>query len=197
MQVPPEVIGAAANGDAAAREAIYHACSGSVYTLIRRLVSRGAIADELFQEVFVEILRSAGDYTGRGSFGGWVRAITVNKCLMYLRSPWHRRLFWIDAQQHEDEESPALALVDSASQPDVQAAASVDLERALGQLSAVTRSVVWLHDVEGYTHHEIATLLGRTPSFSKSQLARAHVRLRRLLEPQVEALPCTPIPNNC
>jgi RNA polymerase sigma-70 factor (ECF subfamily) len=196
MEVPPDVIGAAANGDAAAREAIYHACSGSVYTLIRRLVARTAIADELFQEVFVEILRSAGSYSGQGSFGGWVRAIAVNKCLMYLRSPWHRRLFWMDAQQ-EDEESPALTLVDSAPQPDVQAAASADLERALGQLSAVTRSVVWLHDVEGYTHHEIATLLGRSPSFSKSQLARAHVRLRELLEPQVESLPCTPIPNNC
>lgn len=196
MEVSPDVIGAAANGDAAAREAIYHACSGSVYTLIRRMVARAAIADELFQEVFVEILRSTGSYTGQGSFGGWVRAITVNKCLMYLRSPWHRRLFWMDAQQ-EDEESPTVVLVDSAPQPDAQAAASADLERALGQLSALTRSVVWLHDVEGYTHHEIATLLGRTPSFSKSQLARAHVRLRELLEPQVESLPCTPIPNNC
>lgn len=196
MEISPEVIEAAANGDAAAREVIYHACSGSVYTLIRRLVARAAIAEELFQEVFVEILRSAGSYTGEGSFGGWVRAITVNKCLMYLRSPWHRRLFWMDAQQ-EDEESPALTLIDGASQPDVQATASVDLERALGQLSAVTRSVVWLHDVEGYTHHEIATLLGRSPSFSKSQLARAHLRLRELLEPEVEALPCTPIPNNC
>jgi RNA polymerase sigma-70 factor (ECF subfamily) len=196
MEVSPDVIGAAVNGDAAAREAIYHACSGTVYTLIRRLVSRAAIADELFQEVFVEILRSAGSYTAQGSFGGWVRAITVNKCLMYLRSPWHRRLFWLDAQQ-DDEESQPLTLVDAAPQPDAQAAASVDLERALGQLPAVTRSVVWLHDVEGYTHQEIATLLGRTPSFSKSQLARAHVRLRELLEPQVESLPCTPIPNNC
>lgn len=196
MDVSPQVIGAAANGDAAAQEAIYHACSGTVYTLVRRLVPRAAIADELFQEVFVEILRSAGSYTGQGSFGGWVRTIAVNKCLMYLRSPWHRRLFWMDAAQDEDE-SPAFTLVDTASLPDAQAAASVDLDRALAQLPALSRTVVWLHDVEGYTHHEIATLLGRTASFSKSQLARAHVRLRELLEPQVESLPCTPIPTNC
>ena len=67
----------------------------------------------------------------------------------------------------------------------------MDLERALAALPAITRSVVWLHDVEGYTHGEIARLLGRTASFSKSQLARAHVRLRELLEPA--QLPVAPV----
>jgi RNA polymerase sigma factor (sigma-70 family) len=57
----------------------------------------------------------------------------------------------------------------------------VDLERALEQLSETSRAVVWMHDVEGYTHEEIAEMMGKTVSFSKSQLARAHVRLRRLL----------------
>src|SRR2546427_18569 len=60
--------------------------------------------------------------------------------------------------------------------------ARIDLERALEQLSETSRSVVWLHDVEGYTHEEIGELMGKTVSFSKSQLARAHARLRRMLE---------------
>ena len=76
-------------------------------------------------------------------------------------------------------------LIDAASRPDAQAQASADVERALAALPPLTRSVVWLHDVEGYTHGEIARLLGRTASFSKSQLARAHQRLRELLDPTV------------
>jgi len=56
---------------------------------------------------------------------------------------------------------------------------------------------VWLHDVEGYTHEEIASLMKKTASFSKSQLARAHARLREMLSPLEEAVPCTPAATNC
>jgi len=182
LQVPPEVIRAAADGDPAAHEAIYRACGRAVYTLVRRLV-RPSAADDLFQEVFVEILRSVASYSGEGAFAGWVRTITVNKCLTHLRSPWQRSLLWLD----EDGDDPTVTLVDGAPHPDAQAVASADLERALAELPALTRSIVWLHDVEGYTHQEIARSLGRTTSFSKSQLARAHMRLRQLLEPGVAA----------
>ena len=57
----------------------------------------------------------------------------------------------------------------------------MDLEAALERLPETSRAVVWLHDVEGYTHEEIAGMMGKTVSFSKSQLARAHARLRRWL----------------
>jgi RNA polymerase sigma-70 factor (ECF subfamily) len=60
--------------------------------------------------------------------------------------------------------------------------ARIDLERAFERLSETSRAVVWLHDVEGYTHEEIAEQMGKTVSFSKSQLARAHARLRRMLD---------------
>lgn len=194
IQLSPEVIRAAAGGDAAAHEAIYRACSRPVYTLIRRLIPQAAAADDLFQEVFVEILRSVGRYAGEGSFAGWVRTIAVNKCLMHLRSPWQRSLLWLDGQ---DEDSPDVVLIDAASYPDAQAAASADIERALAALPPLTRSVVWLHDVEGYKHQEIARLLGRSTSFSKTQLSRAHTRLRALLEPPAESLSCTPVSTSC
>ncbi len=58
----------------------------------------------------------------------------------------------------------------------------IDLERAFERLSETSRAVVWLHDVEGYTHEEIAEQMGKTVSFSKSQLARAHARLRGMLD---------------
>jgi RNA polymerase sigma-70 factor (ECF subfamily) len=60
--------------------------------------------------------------------------------------------------------------------------AGQDLAAAFAELKPLSRSVVWLHDVEGYTHDEIAQLMGKTKSFSKSQLARAHERLRALLD---------------
>lgn len=188
IEVTAEVLGAACAGDAHAQETIYRSCQRPVYSLIRRLIARPAIADELFQETLIEILRSLRSYSGEGAFGGWVRAIAVNKCLMYLRSPWHRSLSYFDAE----EGAPiADTLIDAASGPDAQAQASTDVARALAALPPLTRSVVWLHDVEGYTHGEIARLMGRTASFSKSQLARAHQHLRELLDPQSESLPCT------
>src|SRR2546425_842945 len=73
-----------------------------------------------------------------------------------------------------------------AGRPAAHVGTNIDLERALKQLTGTARAVVWLHDVEGYTHEEIAELMGKTVSFSKSQLARAHARLRRTLEPGLE-----------
>jgi RNA polymerase sigma factor (sigma-70 family) len=188
IEVTAEVVSAACGGDLRAQETIYLAFQRPVYSLIRRLIARPAIADELFQDTFIEVLRSLRSYSGEGAFGGWVRAIAVSKCLMYLRSPWHRSFAYLDA---DESESTAEALIDAKSGPDAQVQASADIEYALASLPPLTRTVVWLHDVEGYTHAEIARLTGRTASFSKSQLARAHQRLRELLDPQSESLPCT------
>src|SRR5690606_19529782 len=96
-------------------------------------------------------------------------------------------VLWLDAPERDAEP----ALPDPGPRVDAQAAAQADLERALAALPALSRTIVWLHDVEGYTHEEIARLFGRTVSFSKSQLARAHARLRERLDPQVESWPCT------
>jgi RNA polymerase sigma factor (sigma-70 family) len=194
IEVTAEVLSAACAGDARAQETIYRSYQRPVYSLIRRLISRPAIADELFQETFIEVLRCLRSYSGEGAFGGWVRAIAVNKCLMYLRSPWHRSFAYLDADENE---SIADTLIDAASGPDVQVQASADVGNAMASLPPLTRTVVWLHDVEGYTHGEIARLMGRTVSFSKSQLARAHQRLRELLDPKSESLPCTHLSTIC
>ena len=69
----------------------------------------------------------------------------------------------------------------------------MDVERALSSLSPTARAVVWLFEVEGYSHDEIGRAFGRSASFSKSQLARAHRRLRAWFEPAVETPACTSI----
>ncbi len=181
VEIAPDILIRARAGDDAARSCIYRDLSGPVYGLLRRLVVRPAIAEELRQDVFVEILRSLPSYSAAGSFVGWVRSIAVSKALMYLRSPWHRTLSWLQ------EEAPPVP-----PEEGVLESTDADLERALAALPAVSRAVVWLHDVEGFTHGEIARHFGRTVSFSKSQLARAHLELRRRLKPQGEPA-CMPV----
>jgi RNA polymerase sigma factor (sigma-70 family) len=185
----PEVLLRARAGDAAAHELIYSVLSKPVYTVIRRLVVRPAIADELLQDVFVEVLRSIGNYRSTGPFPAWVRSIAVSKALMYLRSPWHRQERAFDSEPPEHQ-----TLAAHGADSDVS---SAELDRALSHLPAISRSIVWLHDVEGYTHAELARLYGRSVSFSKSQLARAHAQLREALEPQAGALACTPTSKTC
>lgn len=188
IEIPEDLVAAAQSGDASALEAVYVATARPIYTVLRRLVRRPAIAEELLQETFADVLEHIGAFEGRCPLPAWIRAIAVNRALMYLRSPWHRSLEWLDKDPGGADRLPAIQ---------GGAAESFDpgLERALMTLPALSRAVVWLHDVEGFTHAEIGFSLGRTPSFSKSQLARAHKRLRDLLagdESVAGGAPCTP-----
>jgi len=189
--LPSGTVERARDGETDAQAAIYRAYERPVRTLARRLVSRAAQAEDLAQDVFVEVLQSLGQFDRRGSFAGWVRAITVRKCLMYLRSPWRRGLQWVEALGDVPEPAAPSASGGACS------GEALDLERALGQLGATARAVVWLHDVEGYTHAEIGSLLGGTASLSKSQLCRAHLRLRELLDKDGVTTPCMPVSTNC
>jgi RNA polymerase sigma factor (sigma-70 family) len=180
IQVPGPLLAAAAGGDAAAQRKLYEALARPVYTLLRRLVVRPAVAEELLQEVFIEVLRKLGACRDADSFPGWVRSIAVSRALMHLRSPWQRRLL---------PDGAAALLAQPAPAPEGEAW-SAALERALNALPAQGRAIVWLHDVEGYTHEEIAQLYGRTTAFSKSQLARAHAALRAWLEPDTGEQSC-------
>ena len=189
--VPADVLANARLGDTAAQEAIYRAFERPVRTLARRLVPGAAAAEDIAQDVFVEVLTRLEQFEGRGSFAGWVRSIAVSKCLMHLRSPWRRGIDWVDSLARPEPESVPDGPAASCS-PD-----AMDLERALARLGETARAVVWLHDVEGYTHAEIGALLGGTASFSKSQLARAHARLRELLEHDGVATPCMPVSTSC
>ena len=187
IEIPSLVVAAACRGEEAALEAVYRATAGPIHTLLRRLVRRPAIAEELLQETYVDVIEHIGAFEGRCPLPAWIRSLAVNRALMYLRTPWHRSLDWLDSDPVGADRLPAV------TQP---AGCDDDgLERALMTLPALTRAVVWLHDVEGYTHAEIGFSLGRTPSFSKSQLSRAHARLRALLGEGtaiVEGTPCTP-----
>jgi len=169
-EVDPAVIAAAQAGDSAAHARLYELFAPLVYTLGRRMLASPALAEDVLQETFLEVLSKVESYRGDAGFGFWVRRIAVNKCLMHLRSSWVSR--------RSDDDPPETAAIDVGAERLEQ---RVALEVALESLSPAARAVVWLHDVEGYTHREIAESMGKTASFSKSQLARAHERLRELL----------------
>ena len=127
-------------------------------------------AEDVLQETFLEVVKSIRSYRGEGPLWAWIRKIAASKALMRIRREQLRGVELLD-----EETAPGSPVHKSLP-------ARIDLERALERLTETSRSVVWLHDVEGYTHEEIAELMGKTVSFSKSQLARAHARLRRMLE---------------
>jgi len=160
-------------GDPAAQEALYRAFESPVYNLARRICRTTEDAEDVLQETFLEVFRSIGNYRGEGSLWGWVRTIASSKALMRLRRNRYR-----ETDELQDDVMPLRR---------EDAALRMDLEAALERLSATSRAVVWLHDVEGYTHEEIAAMMEKTVSFSKSQLARAHMRLRRWLGEEVPA----------
>jgi RNA polymerase sigma-70 factor (ECF subfamily) len=175
IDLPPATLARARQGETAALAAFYAACARPAYTLIRRIVP-GPAADDLLQDAFLDALRGLPRFRGGAPVGAWFRSIVVRRCYMHLRSPWQRSREWL---------GDLLEGLEGAAPP--AAGLAPDLERALERLAPTARLVVWLHDVEGYTHDEIAAATARTPSFSKSQLARAHARLRAWLEPGAPA----------
>jgi RNA polymerase sigma-70 factor (ECF subfamily) len=163
------VLARAQAGDLSALEQLYRTYEVPVYNLSRRICRTVEDAEDVLQETFFEVFRSIHRYRGDGSLWGWVRSIAASKALMRLRRNKYREADELEEEFHQP----------TASRSD--GGLRMDLEAALERLPETSRAVVWLHDVEGYTHEEIAGLMGKTVSFSKSQLARAHVRLRRWL----------------
>ncbi len=174
-------------GNEAALETLFRHFEAPVYTLARRLTRTPHDAEDVLQETFLEVVRSIGRFRGEGSFAGWIRKVAASKALMRLRKHASR----VPEEELSEELADAVAaerghgIAAMATAPE-----RLDLEAALSRLPHTARAVIWLHDVEGYSHDEIATMVGKTPSFSKSQLARAHARLREMLAPASEG-PCT------
>ena len=187
LAVPDILVARAKSGDLEALEALYRAFETPVYNLALRVLRRPEDAEDVLQETFLEVVRSIKQYRGEGHLWGWIRQIATSKALMRIR---HDRVRETE-EFHEESAAGAGAGAGEAAGVGVMAGsggmspgavpAQIDLERAFEQLSDTSRSVVWLHDVEGYTHEEISELMGKSVSFSKSQLARAHARLRRTL----------------
>lgn len=178
IDVPDTLLARARAGERAAFEQLYRWFERPVFTLAMRMCGDREEAAEVLQDTMLKVLKRVSEFRGAGNEGGspfwaWLRQIAVNEALMRLRS---RRNHGYEVAIEDDH-----TLEDHAPLPPA-AADAAQLQRALAQLPVITRSVLWLYHAEGYTHEEIAVLMQRTTSFSKSQLARGGRRLRQLLE---------------
>ena len=181
----------ALQGEEAAQVVIYTSTAPATFALIRRLITNRAVAEDLFQETMMTLFERLPEFRGEAPLGAWLKQIAVSKCLMFLRSPWHRVRLHLE-NESEPELHPGLSALITPAPP----VEGLDVEKALGSLSATARAVVWLYEVEGYSHEEIARSFGRTVSFSKSQLARAHMKLREWFESGQDKQICTTIQSN-
>lgn len=160
----------ARRGDMRACEKIYRKFHTPVYTVAIRVCKCRELAQDVTQEAFITAFKRLHQFRGEAPFWAWLRRLVVNHAISALRKlPRH------DAVELEDH--MACTKSDAGN-----LGLAMDLEQALKQLSDYDRAVVWLHDVEGYKHREIAQLFGKTESFSKTRLNRARTRLRLLLK---------------
>jgi RNA polymerase sigma factor (sigma-70 family) len=184
IDVPAALLARMRQGDRTAFEQVYRWFERPVFTLALRICGDREQAADVLQDTMLKVFDRLGEYRGHrdgqsSPFWGWLRQIAVNESLMALR----RRRRGIEDAEPLYELDP----VDEYTPPPPAAADAAALQRALDALPATTRTVLWLYHAEGYTHDEIAALMQRTPSFSKSQLARGGRRLRELLEPTAAA----------
>lgn len=162
----------ARRGSVRACERIYRAYHRPAYSVAFRIAHCPETAQEIAQEAFITAFRKIRQFRGDAPFWGWLRRVVVNHAISTIRR--NQRHDAVELQDFHEPEPPRQE----------QLGLAMDLEAALGLLGPEDRAVVWLHDVEGYNHKEIADLFGKTESFSKTRLSRARGRLRDLLQPR-------------
>jgi len=172
----------AQQGDAAAFERLYKTHSRRVYSLCLRMLGNTAEAEDLTQEAFLQLFRKIGTFRGESAFSTWLHRLAVNVVLMKLRKKSGKEAS-LEQITEPDEESGTPRR--DFGGPDLRLAGSLDrvnLQRAVDQLPPGYKSVFVLHDVQGYEHNEIAHMMGCSIGNSKSQLHKARMRLRDLLQ---------------
>jgi len=160
----------ARRGNLDACETIYRKYRHPAFSVAFRICGCRETAEEVAQEAFITAFRKIRQFRGDSPFWGWLRRVVVNHAISTIR-----RNDKTKTVTFEDYHAPA-------ADGQQRTGLAMDLEAALGALSARDRAVVWLHDVEGYNHREIAEVFGKTESFSKTRLSRARARLRELLD---------------
>lgn len=177
-----DTIRQAQQGNAAAFEQLYRRYSGRVFALCLRMVKNEKEAEDLTQEAFLMLFRKIHTFRGEARFSTWLYRLTANVVLMRFRKKRHPEVS-LDATLESDEEDSRP--LKEFGGPDLRLSGVIDhvnLTRAIEQLPDGYKEVFLLHDVEGYEHTEIAEKLGCTVGNSKSQLFKARLRLRELLQ---------------
>ena len=171
----------AAAGNIAAFEVIYQRYHRRTYSLTLRMTNSQTEAEDLTQEVFIQLFRKIGSFRGDSAFSTWLHRLTVNQVLMHFR-----RRSVKNEKTSDDGEMPEQTVTGSANPGKMQIVDRIALKNAIAELPNGYRNVFVLHDVEGYEHEEVAGMLKISVGTSKSQLHKARLKLRGLLIKQKE-----------
>ena len=183
MAVIDRTVQLAAAGDKAAFEEIFRTYHRRVYAHCLRMTRSVAEAEDLTQEVFIQLYRKLDTFRGDSLFTTWLHRLTINAVLMHFRKTAAR-------PERAVEDTEVLSqIVGTQTLSGGSLIDRISLDQAIRQLSPGYRAVFILHDVEGYEHNQISEILGCAVGTSKSQLHKARMKLRRLLRPKKVAAP--------
>lgn len=169
----------AAAGNIAAFELIYQRYHRRTYSLCLRMTTSHTEAEDLTQEVFIQLFRKIGSFRGDSAFSTWLHRLTVNQVLMHFR-----RRSVKNEKTTDDGEIPERSTPGSANPGRMQVVDRIALKNAIAELPKGYKNVFVLHDIEGFEHEEVARQLGISVGTSKSQLHKARLKLRGLLQKQ-------------
>lgn len=170
------VVEKAKNGDITALAELYTLYRTPVYNLCLRLTGDVPDAEDLMQEVFLQVYRKLNSFRGEAAFGSWLYRVATNVTMMHFRKR-HLEEIPLDELELQDLECASRCGIRDRWDPIERIA----LLRALCGLSKNRRTLTLLHDLEGLSHNEVAQSLGVTASASKARLYQAHRKLRETL----------------
>lgn len=172
-----ELAVAAGKGDMTAFEEIYSRHHRRVYSICLRMLQNTSEAEDLTQDVFIQLYRKIGSFRGDSAFTTWLHRMTVNQVLMHFR----KRTVKFE-KTTEEGETPEQIVTGSTNPHKMQIVDKIALDNAIEQLPNGYKNVFVLHDVEGFEHEEVARILGCSVGTSKSQLHKARLKLQKLLK---------------
>lgn len=179
--VAAELVRTAQAGDMLAHGEIYRMFSQAVLTLARGFCKNQAAAEDVVHNTFVKLIDKISTFEFRAPFGMWLRQIAVTESLMYLRK--QKKHNWVSTDEYDfyencDESQSVKPVLQLAGDFTAKHDNKQQLNDVLKELPEQVRLVLWLKEIEGYTHAEIGALLGKTASYSKSVVARSYKLLR-------------------
>ena len=171
-----ELATAASKGDMPSFEEIYTRHHRRVYSICLRMLQNTSEAEDLTQDVFIQLYRKIGSFRGDSAFTTWLHRMTVNQVLMHFR----KRTVKFE-KTTEEGETPDQVVTGTANPERMRIVDKIALDNAIAQLPEGYKNVFVLHDVEGFEHEEVARILGCSVGTSKSQLHKARLKLQKLL----------------
>ena len=166
----------ASAGDLAAFELIYQRYHRRTYSLTLRMTNSQTEAEDLTQEVFIQLFRKVGSFRGDSAFSTWLHRLTINQVLMHFR-----RRSVKNEKTSESGDMPEQTVHGTSNPNRMPVVDRIALKKAIAELPNGYKNVFVLHDVEGFEHEEVARMLGISVGTSKSQLHKARLKLRGLL----------------